>query len=332
MTKSAEDNLDYESLARGALPLYGLTADSNVTLINYSENLTYRIDEPNGSRSVLRVHRLGYQTRESILSEIAWMTALRHEASILTPQAIVGINGDFLQTVSAPSLSERYCVRFEWIDGEVPRESDALDELLVPFEQLGEVNARLHQHARGWPRPSKFVRQSWDFDGTIGKQPIWGTFRACPTLTGDDIKLLNRTVDVLSRRLAAFGQSSERYGLIHADVRLANLMFHKGNIRVIDFDDSGFGWYLYDLGAALSFMEDRPDVSHLVDAWVRGYQKVAPLQPKELIELQTFIVLRRLVLLGWLSSRAESDVAQDMQGGFSRGTCEIAESYLSRFS
>ena len=331
MTKSAEDNLDYESLARGALPLYGLTADSNVTLINYSENLTYRIDEPNGSRSVLRVHRLGYQTRESILSEIAWMTALRHEASILTPQAIVGINGDFLQTVSAPSLSERYCVRFEWIDGEVPRESDALDELLVPFEQLGEVNARLHQHARGWPRPSKFVRQSWDFDGTIGKQPIWGTFRACPTLTGDDIKLLNRTVDVLSRRLAAFGQSSERYGLIHADVRLANLMFHKGNIRVIDFDDCGFCWFAYDFAAAISFHELDPSIPLLQKSWVAGYRSVARFTEEDENEIPTFIILRRILLTAWLATHSETPTGQELGPTYTDGTVVLAQKYLAQY-
>jgi Ser/Thr protein kinase RdoA (MazF antagonist) len=48
---------------------------------------------------------------------------------------------------------------------------------------------------------------------------------------------------------------------------MANLLIHQGNIRVIDFDDCGLGWFLYDIGAALSFMEDREDVPELVDAW-----------------------------------------------------------------
>ena len=109
-------------------------------------------------------------------------------------------------------------------------------------------------------------------------------------------------------------------------------MFHEGNIRVIDFDDSGFGWYLYDLGAALSFMEDRDDVPSLVDAWVRGYRKVTSLSAVEEQELTTFIMLRRLVLLGWIGSRAESDLAQEMQDGFAHGTCMLAERYLSRFA
>ncbi len=323
---------DYDALARNALPLYGMAADSGVTLINHSENLTYRVDEPSGGRSILRVHRPGYQTRESILSEIAWMKALQEDVGIQTPQALAGLDGELLQSVSTPEFSERFCVRFEWIEGEVPKETDALDELLVPFEQLGELNARLHEHSRGWQAPPAFSRQRWDFDGTIGADPIWGSFRACPVLTAENHRLLDRTVEVMAGRLGVFGDSRQRFGLIHADVRLANLMFHEGNIRVVDFDDSGFGWYLYDLGAALSFMEDRDDVPLLVDAWVRGYRKVTSLPAVEKQELTTFIMLRRLVLLGWIGSRAESDLAQEMQDGFARGTCMLAERYLSRFA
>jgi Ser/Thr protein kinase RdoA (MazF antagonist) len=260
------------------------------------------------------------------------MKALQEDVGIQTPQALAGLDGELLQRVSTPEFSERFCVRFERIEGEVPKETDALDELLVPFEQLGEVNARLHEHSRGWQVPPAFSRQRWDFDGTIGADPIWGSFRACPVLTPENHRLLDRTVEVMAGRLGVFGDSRQRFGLIHADVRLANLMFHEGNIRVIDFDDSGFGWYLYDLGAALSFMEDRDDVPSLVDAWVRGYRKVTSLSAVEEQELTTFIMLRRLVLLGWIGSRAESDLAQEMQDGFAHGTCMLAERYLSRFA
>ena len=46
---------DYDALARNALPLYGMAADSGVTLINHSENLTYRVDEPSGVTGLDRV-------------------------------------------------------------------------------------------------------------------------------------------------------------------------------------------------------------------------------------------------------------------------------------
>jgi Ser/Thr protein kinase RdoA (MazF antagonist) len=39
---------------------------------------------------------------------------------------------------------------------------------------------------------------------------------------------------------------------------------------VIDFDDCGWGWLLYDFGTAVSFFEHDPRVPELTEAWVRG--------------------------------------------------------------
>ena len=40
--------------------------------------------------------------------------------------------------------------------------------------------------------------------------------------------------------------------VVHADTRLANAG-EDGSVSVIDFDDCGFSWYLYDLGTSVSF-------------------------------------------------------------------------------
>ena len=60
--------------------------DAEITLINVSENATYRVDDPaTGERFVLRVHRLGYHSTQAILSELDWLEALREEAGVRTP-------------------------------------------------------------------------------------------------------------------------------------------------------------------------------------------------------------------------------------------------------
>ena len=123
----------------------------------------------------------------------------------------------------------------------------------------------------------------------------------------------------IERRLQRYGQGADRFGLIHADLRLANLLLEGPTTKVIDFDDCGFGWYLYDLGAALSFIEHRPDVPELVDAWVRGYRRVAPLAAADEAEIPTFILLRRLLLVAWIGSHAETDLAQSMGASLHRG-------------
>ena len=99
--------------------------------------------------------------------------------------------------------------------------------------------------------------------------------------------MLARLDRTLRDRLAAYGRGAERWGLIHADLRLANLLARPGSpTAVIDFDDCGFGWYLYDFGAAVSFIEDHPDVPAATDQWVAGYRRVAPLATEEEAELR----------------------------------------------
>ncbi|MCS6762501.1 MAG: phosphotransferase [Candidatus Devosia symbiotica] len=44
------------------------------------------------------------------------------------------------------------------------------------------------------------------------------------------------------------------YGLIHADMRLGNLLVDSDQVSLIDFDDCGF-CFTYDFAAAVSFHE-----------------------------------------------------------------------------
>lgn len=322
----------HQTVAENSRPYFGLSDDDKFTLINHSENVTYRIDRANDEKLILRVHRDGYQSHETIMSEIAWMKALQTDAGILTPQALPGVNGELIQRVSSPHIGARNCVLINWIDGEMPLETGELSELLEPFTRLGAITARLHQHAIAWQRPDIFQRQCWDFDGTIGDQPVWGRYLEGQGLTDADKRLLKKCANLIKERLEQFGKSTDRFGLIHADLRLANLLIHQGSIRVIDFDDCGLGWFLYDVGAALSFMERREDVPELVEAWVKGYLEVRLLSEEEIAEIPTFIMLRRLTLLGWAASRGQTGgLASELGLPFTRGTCQLAQTYIKKF-
>ena len=58
---------DIGRLAEAALARYDLSPSATATLINHSENATYRIDDPDrGERAILRIHRRGYQSEASI--------------------------------------------------------------------------------------------------------------------------------------------------------------------------------------------------------------------------------------------------------------------------
>jgi Ser/Thr protein kinase RdoA (MazF antagonist) len=87
---------------------------------------------------------------------------------------------------------------------------------------------------------------------------------------------------------------------------------------------------MYDFATTVSFMEDHPRVPELRDAWIRGYRTVTGLDGDSLAELQTFVMLRRLLLVAWIGSHHTfAPEAAELGAGFTAGTCTLAEQYLS---
>ena len=113
-------------------------------------------------------------------------------------------------------------------------------------------------------------------------------------------------------------------------MRLANLLIDDGTTRLIDFDDCGFGWFLYDFAAGISFIEDSPEIPALRAAWVEGYRKVREMPDAEEREIDSFIMLRRMALLAWIGSHIDVPEAQALAPDFGRISAELGEKYLSR--
>ena len=317
-------------LAEGALARYDVGAPTAPTLINLSENATYRVDDPaSGRRWALRVHREGYHSKTAIASELAWARALRSEGVVTTPAPVVGRDGQFIQEAGHPAMPRpRNVVLFEWESGAEPSEKDHLVE---KFEVLGEVTARMHLHSQRWRRPEDFERHVWDFDTSLGERPHWGRWRDGMGLDPAKEALFARAVDLIRRRLERFGKAPERFGLIHSDMRLANLLVDGDRVKVIDFDDCGFSWHLYDAATAVSFFEHESHVPELMESWVKGYRTVHSLPAEDEAEIPTFVMLRRMLLVAWIGSHAETDLAQSMGVSYTEQTAPLCEDYLSRF-
>lgn len=317
-------------VAVAATSLYALPGGLVVRLINLSENATYAVEAPDGQRWALRIHRDGYHSKAAIASELAWLQDLRHQQVVITPVPLPGRNGEIIQTLGHKSLkTQRQVVLSEWEAGTEPGISE---DLTRPFERLGEVTARMHRHTREWQRPTWFTRPVWNFETALGEAaPHWGRWRDGIGVQGEEQALFGRTVAVIGQRLAAYGQSSARFGLIHCDLRLANLLIDGDAVKVIDFDDCGFSWYMYDAATPVSFYEHEPQVPALIEAWKQGYRRVLDLPAADEAEIATFVMLRRLLLVAWIGSHAETDLAKSMGLPYTEGTIGLCDAYLSAF-
>jgi len=307
-------------------PRWGLAASSRVTPLCLSENATFlAVDARQPVPIVVRVHRPGYHEFAEIAAELAWIDALREDSVVNTPEPLAMTDGSRIATVREGALT-LYLVAFAFMPGREP----SVDEALAPwFERTGAIAARLHAHARGWSRPTGFRRRSWNLETIVGDVPHWGRWQDAPGLAASERVMLDRAVRHLRDRIEPYGQTAARFGLVHADLRLANLLISGNDLGVLDFDDCGFGWFMSDVAAAVSFIEERPDIPSLLAAWCKGYRAVTPLGEEEAAMLPLFVMLRRLQLTAWLASRPETDTARALGREYPAGTVRLARRLLA---
>ena len=210
-----------------------------------------------------------------------------------------------------------------------PRE---LNQGLRPGITLGEQMRGLGAAAA--PRASfipPIARPVWDCDTTLGPHALWGDWRVFVGFTPQEKELLERAERRIRTALAAYGKPRERFGLIHADMRLANLLVEGDILKLLDFDDCAYSWHLFDLAASLSFIEARPDVPDLIAAWLEGYRDASTVHPLEEVDMAvipSLIMMRRLQLTAWLATRHDSDPVPALLSTWKQDTLALAARYL----
>jgi Ser/Thr protein kinase RdoA (MazF antagonist) len=319
----------FDDLARDALQKYGLTPYWEAKLFLLSENITYAVtNKLSGDRLMLRISKPGYHTPAELLSEVLWVEHLRKCTAIVTAEPQKGLDGEYVQFLDSPLAKDVYtCLLYEFLEGRNPDESDEATALRS-FIDLGEITAYMHRDTREWKPARTLPRFQWDFDAMMLRIGRW---QENPELDGEKIDTFTQCQKLLEKRLKKYGRTKYNYGLIHADCRLSNLLIDGMTIKVIDFDDCGYSWYMFDLAAAVSFIGHKQIAAGLIENWLIGYQKVLPLAKAELKEVDTFLMARQLSLLGWLGSHQDSGPAKELNAGYTEGTVLMAEKYLCKY-
>lgn len=326
----------YAALARCALPLWDMDEGSPLALLKLRENAIYSVrDAKRGEKYVIRIHRAGYHSDAELRSELQWMDALR-EYGVPTPRLLFSNAGRAFETVTAKEVPEpRQVDVVEWLEG---RQVGSLEgglsggaaEINEQFESLGNIMARMHNHAENWREPDGFTRHRWDLDGLVGEQPFWGRFWELSALNAGQRQLMLTVRDRLREALAECATTPDRFGLIHADLLHENILVDAGGPRVIDFDDCGYGWHSFDLVTSLFFLRGEAHFELAQEALVRGYRQQRPLAEERLEQLPAMFMARAVTYLGWMHTRAETQTAREMTPLITGLVLGMAEDYLAR--
>ena len=307
-------------------------ADAELELIKYRENAVFRVQH-DGQLAALRVHRCGYHSDSELRSELQWMGALA-DSGIPVPVAKPTVSGELFITYEAPGLPGAVQMDlFEWISGEQlgSVEQGVTDGGAVAhvYRTIGELAARVHNQSSAWTLPAGFTRHSWDAEGLAGDKPFWGRFWELNSASPSQRELLTRARDRVYRDLARLDKSRDTFSMIHADFCPENLLVDGARVRLIDFDDAGFGWHLFELATALYFISGEPYFAEAKEALLEGYRTHRKLPDQRLESFQLFLLARGLTYVGWVHTRPETETAREMTIMLLDGACELAEDYLS---
>ena len=298
----------------------------SVRLINVSENRTYRIETPQGHKFVLRLNRPGYRTLGQLNAELEWMAQIKSTGLINVPGVLWGKDGCPVQAIQLPQTgTSTTMILFEFVEGNHPNEQTLSNS---QFRMLGRVAATLHAQTQGWSRSAELDRNHWNLETILGSGSVWGQWQKAPNMTADVRAILNKAEQFLVQKIRQYHDDHSMYGLIHADMRLANIIINGDSVTLIDFDDCSFSWYMYDYAASVSFIELHPQLSDFKQSWLEGYRSICELASEHEIVLDSLVMLRRLALLAWVGSHMDSDEPKQLAPFFAQETALLAEQYL----
>jgi len=290
--------LRFRQLARVALDTYGLS-EARFKLVRIAGNAVFRVYVKNpehidtskepyeNSQYLLRIHDSSEQTTNAIKLEMMWLNAICYETGLHVPKPIPNMEGDFVTRCSIPEIPDgRDCTLLHWLKGRrVIKNIRPLH-----FQAQGEVMAQLHNHAVKWKPPKNLTKRRFDYDGLF-KDDAGADFpnsAVWPLLPNRYLKPYKIVAQKIRQVMNDWGKKPDVYGLIHGDCGVdANVLFWKGRAHIIDFDGSGFGYYIYDLAITLEHCWEEKAYMQYRDALLKGYSKYrsVPVEQFEYLDL-----------------------------------------------
>jgi Ser/Thr protein kinase RdoA (MazF antagonist) len=307
-------------LANEALKSYGLE-DAQLSFVQYFANIIYRVDMPADAmhsggtspyvpgRYLLRIHAMG--DMDAIASELTWLAALDQEAGLAVPAPVPTADGKLFINPSTPGIPNgRVISLMRWLDGRT------IINGLHPkhLKALGEAVGQMHKFSAEWHPPQDFTRPDWDWEAQLGgsmfKHSLEELVESMPDKFREPFLVISREAKQV---MEALGKGADAYGLIHADLYPENVLYKAGKAYPIDFEDCGYGYWMWDIAVALCQWAWGDDWERMRDAFWEGYTQIHYLPEEQWSQLDLFEAIQFATMVLWASAFLKDDPKRETE-------------------
>ena len=315
----------FSEVAIRALAEYDMQGCS-LTFIRHSDNVTFKVEKPGSDAFLLRIHvpitaALGTHGADSdaVSSELLWLEALIQDTDLVLQKPARNRVGRLVTQVPMGDTDDSVnCTLLQWVDGQ-PYHRDLESEQTA--HQIGTILAKLHLHASQWETPWGFKRPKRDvaYFGRVlkGLRPALEDGR----ISQADYVKFETAIALLTDMMRSLDESRQAHGIMHADTHKGNMLYHDGEVRLIDFSFCAFGSFMFDLAICLSDMKE-----NLHRTCLDGYRSLRTLPDGHQRLIEGFFVGG---MVGTFSYWVPNPRAQKM---LATKVPQIARDYAARFN
>ena len=277
--------------ARSVLAQFGLV-HCRLTHIASRHNDVFRVAAPSSKQFVLRLQN-DLMTEVHARSQIQWLEAFANHSDVIVPEPIRTTNNQPFTHVEIGG-SRRRAVLLRWLPG---RRARSRSERV--FTAVAKMIAAMHTFSENFRPPQGFACRSLDDQLLFGSQFFIRTAKHGYRFKKSDRQVAAGAEKIVRRAMEELARGKHRFGLIHADLGLQNIVFHRRRPSPIDFDEFGKSWFIFDLAELMRTSITPDNWRERKKIAIDAYTTERKLDSLEIEKFDAFIVATFVQYLNW---------------------------------
>lgn len=295
----------------------------HIELLSHSNKMVYKLSGPHKEEYIFDIYiprehedntandeNRKYGTLEAVASEARILHMVSEKCPELkSPSPLRTTDGQLLSSMtvngtSSPCLLRKFIAGNQLVKGS--------EQYVRQAYQAGRVAAKFH-HCSNWHLQHEYNHRPVHRQNYVRNilQTI-GRGRDAGTMTRAQYALIEEALAFVIQRMGELDHHPNALGIVHTDLRDANLLGDGKHVIPIDFGRCVYGYLLYDLGEMCAHMGGGD--GEIPVQIMKGYHSLRKLTPDDIVSVEAFQLLFILsVIAEFILQKDNSYVLQTVE-------------------